>query len=197
MVSNSFLVSLSFLSGAAFGSFANVCIYRIPRNLSVVAPRSFCPHCGRTLSWYELIPVLSFLILRGRCRTCRGPISVRYPLVELAVAIVGLWLLTKDGPTLDALVKLLIFVLLLIIAVIDWNTLTIPNGLIIAGLVLGALSSCLSSIHVLMNAALSAVLASGFTLIVRMMGNFTFKKETMGLGDVKLAGLIGLFIGFE
>ncbi len=188
---------MSFGLGASLGSFANVCIYRIPRGLSIIAPRSFCPHCRKTLAWYELVPLLSFVFLRGRCRRCHGRISIRYPLVELASGAVALWLFVDYGATPGTFVKIVLFVLFLIIAAIDWTNLIIPNGLVIAGLLLGAIAFSIISMHALWDAALSGALAAGFTFLARAVGNLIFNKDTMGIGDIKLAGLIGLFIGFE
>lgn len=186
-----------FAFGASLGSFANVCIYRIPLKLSVVAPRSFCPHCKRTLTWYELIPVVSYLLLAGRCRTCNSRISLQYPFVELASGLLGFYLVTRYSVTLFTVFAMPLLLLLIIIAVIDWRNLIIPNSLVIAGLLLGIIDLSFLSAHLLLSAALSAVLASGFTFVVRAAGNFIFRKDTMGIGDIKLAGLIGLFIGFE
>ena len=197
MVNDFFLESLSFLLGSSLGSFANVCIYRIPRKLSIVAPRSFCPHCKRTLTWYELIPVVSYLLLAGRCRTCDSRISLQYPFVELASGLLGFYLVTRYSVTLFTVFAMPLLLLLIIIAVIDWRNLIIPNSLVIAGLLLGIIDLSFLSAHLLLSAALSAVLASGFTFVARAAGNFIFRKDTMGIGDIKLAGLIGLLIGFQ
>ncbi len=197
MVSLLISESVFFVIGLSLGSFANVCIYRIPRRISVVAPRSFCPHCERTLAWYELVPILSFLILRGKCRTCGFAISLRYPLVELVTGVISICIFSQNVATADALVKITLLTLLLTIAVIDWTSLIIPNGLVFAGLLLGSVTFVLISTHALMDAALSAVFAVAFTFLARAIGNFMFKKETMGMGDVKLAALVGFIIGFE
>ena len=191
------MLFLSALLGLSLGSFANVCIYRIPRKLSIVAPRSFCPNCQRSLAWYELVPILSFVLLKGRCRTCKSRISVQYPLVELTTGAFAVLLYFHFGATPKTLIAIALFILFLVIAVIDWTSLIIPNSLVIAGLLLGVIDYSFFSVHMLLSAALSAALASAFTFVARAAGNQIFKKDTMGIGDIKLAGLIGLFIGFE
>ena len=137
------LATMSFLPlmlaawlGACFGSFSNVLIYRLPRNLSVVGPRSFCPSCRKTVAWYDNIPVFSWLILRGRCRHCATPVSVRYLLVELAGAACALAGIARFGWTLDGLSASFFLIILLDIAIIDWRHMVIPHTL-----TLGAWSS--------------------------------------------------------
>ncbi len=189
------LVFLSALFGLSLGSFANVCIYRIPRKLSVVHPRSFCPSCGRTLRWYELFPILSFVFLNRQCRTCRSRIPIRYPLVELASGVTSLLMFFNCGLTADFIMKTVLFVLLMIIAIIDWEFLIIPNILVAAGLVLGVVDASLVSRLPIIAAFISALACGAMVFLVRVAGNAVYRKETMGLGDVKLAVLLGLFIG--
>jgi leader peptidase (prepilin peptidase) / N-methyltransferase len=187
---------LIFVTGTSFGSFANVCIYRIPRRVSIVAPRSFCPNCRRTLSWYELIPVLSYLLLSGRCRSCGARISIGYPVVELLGGAIFLFFVRFGTFSIEALAQALFFLVLLVVAFIDWEHLVIPNGLLIAGLVIGVVAKSLISFRLLGDAAIDGLLAGIATFMVRAMGNLAFKKDTMGMGDVKFSILIGFFIGF-
>ncbi|RKZ16246.1 prepilin peptidase, partial [bacterium] len=123
--------------GALFGSFSNVLIHRLPRNLSVVRPRSACPSCAATIAWYDNVPVLSWLMLRGRCRRCDAGISPRYPLVELAGAGCALVALLRFGFNLDGLAGAVFLLLLLDIAIIDWEHMIIPHTLSIAGMTSG------------------------------------------------------------
>ncbi len=179
------------------GSFANVCIYRIPRRTSIVAPRSFCPACSRTLSWYELFPVVSFVLLQGRCRTCGRRISIRYPIVELLAGATFLYFFIVDPFYIEALSQAIFFLVLLVVAFIDWENLIIPNRIIIVGLLIGIVAKSLISFRLLGDAAIAGLLAGIAMLIVRSIGNLAFRKDTMGMGDVKLSILIGFFIGFE
>ncbi len=197
MVNNFFLESLSFLLGSSLGSFANVCIYRIPLKISVVTPRSFCPECGRTLLWYELVPVISFLFLRGRCRICDSRISLRYLFVELVSGTMAVFLFLHFGLTVDALVKFILFLLFVVIAGIDWTHLVIPDRLVVAGILVGVTALSFTSPHELIYSVVAAILATGFMFAARFLGNLAFKKETMGMGDVKLSGVIGLFVGVQ
>ncbi len=187
---------LSFVFGACLGSFANVCIYRIPRGISVLAPRSFCPSCHRTLSSFELIPVVSFVLLRGRCRSCGTRISIRYPVVELLGGATFLYFFIVDPFYIEALSRALFFLVLVVVAFIDWENLIIPNGLLIAGLVIGIVAKSLISFRLLGAAAIAGLFAGIAMLIVRAIGNLAFRKDTMGIGDVKLSILIGFFVGF-
>lgn len=191
------LVFFSALFGLSLGSFANVCIYRIPLKISVVAPRSFCPECGRALVWYELVPVISFLFLRGRCRTCDSRISLRYPLTELMSGAMAVFLFLHFGLTVDALVKFVLFLLFVVIAGIDWTHLVIPDRLVLTGMLVGVTALSFTSPHELIYSVVDSILASGFMFAARFLGNLAFKKETMGMGDIKLAGVIGFFIGVQ
>jgi leader peptidase (prepilin peptidase) / N-methyltransferase len=148
----------AFLVGLLFGSFLNVCIVRLPRNESIVSPRSRCVACGRQLRWYDNIPILSYALLRGRCRDCGARISVQYPPVEFAT---GLWFVlsfwpvaSTQGPTVDALFSLLLHAiancvlgfLLLGLLVIDWRHLVLPDELTLSGVFLGVLFACAEAI---------------------------------------------------
>ena len=199
---------LIFVFGLAIGSFLNVCIYRISyrilhpdSDVSVHSPRrSFCPACDETISAYDNIPVLSYLLLRGKCRHCSAPISVLYPLVELATAGLYLFLYYHFGLTLEFLLALAFITVLLPISVIDAQHYIIPNVLILTGLILGFGIVCLiayqrSDMWYLLIRLIGAV-AGGLTLwLVGVIGTAVFRKEAMGWGDIKLMTLIGLFLG--
>ena len=128
---------LVFLLGASIGSFLNVCISRWPAELSVVAPRSRCPRCERPIAWYDNIPLLSWLIRRGKCRGCALPISVQYPLIEATVAAIWVWAVVAYGPTLTALRIAIAATILLGIAITDLLHYVIPDGFTVTGFVLG------------------------------------------------------------
>jgi len=188
------LAAVAGLLGACFGSFSNVLIHRLPRDLSVVAPPSACPGCGRRIAWYVNVPVLSWLLLRGRCRGCGMRIAWRYPAVELAGAACALVGLGRFGATVEGLAAGVFLLLMLDIAVIDWEHMIIPHTLSIAGLVLGfalAMGGALDPVRALLGAATGAGViftVSGLWRLVRGMWG-------MGFGDVMLMGAIGMFLG--
>ncbi len=207
------------LLGACVGSFLNVCIYRIPRDESVIHPRSHCPQCGRLIAWYDNIPLLSYLFLRARCRMCRAPISIRYPAIEALTALlfVLIWLRFEPlrpgamlglPPLFDW--KLLpvywLFVGgLLLGTFVDFDHMIIPDRVTLGGIAAGLLLSPLvPSLHghteawpALQSAFIGAASGAGLLWTIAMLGTFAFKKEAMGLGDVKLLGAIGAFIGWR
>jgi leader peptidase (prepilin peptidase)/N-methyltransferase len=188
------VAALAAFLGACFGSFSNVLIHRLPRNLSVVTPPSACPGCGRRIAWHENVPVLGWLLLGGRCRGCRMRISVRYPLVELAgaaCALVGLW---RFGPTVDGLAAGVFLLLLLDIAVIDWEHMIIPHTLSIAGMVLG-LGLALAGALPVPKALLGAVFGAGVIFAVSGLWRLLRGLWGMGFGDVMLMGAVGMFLG--
>jgi len=191
-----------FWLGACLGSFLNVVICRLPKDESVVRPRSRCPRCGISIAFYDNIPVLSWIFLRGRCRSCRGRISARYPAVELlmAGACLSLWLRWESGPWV--LAASLASAVLAAVAFIDWDTFLIPDELSLALCALGILASgvnpLLGQASWLWRAAASAGGAAfGFALCwgIAALGERLFKKEAMGGGDIKLLAAIGAWGG--
>ena len=191
-----------FWLGLILGSFLNVCIWRIQRDESIVFPRSRCPHCSHMLAWYDNIPVLSFLWLRARCRYCHKPISFRYPLVELisAFLLVGLWRRWMDMPTWCAGAYVASAVLL-VIALIDWDTFLIPDVLSLGLLAMGILFSPFNPLFqgaLLWKFFWSLVGGAGGFIIcwgIAEIGELVFKKEAMGGGDIKLLAAVGAWTG--
>lgn len=202
--------------GACVGSFLNVCIYRIPRDESVVTPRSHCPHCNTLIPWYLNIPVLSWLCLRGKCATCKGPIAFRYTLVELLTAMTFLAVFMKWAapaalhmqPIAHPLVVPVYWLFLggLILGTfVDFEHFILPDSVTIGGMVAGPiLSTLVPALHaksVWWQSLLSSCtgLLVGFCLLnaIAWLGTKAFKKEAMGFGDVKLMGAIGAFLGWE
>ena len=170
--------------GLVIGSFLNVCIYRIPKELSVVNPPSACPSCGKRLQPLELIPVISFLWLRGRCKGCGTQISWRYPLVEFLTGMLFLAAYINWGFTWETL-KAVIFISLIIpIAFIDFEFKIIPNVLSIPGILIGLILSYQRIFDSLIGAAL------GFTIIFLII---ILSRGGMGRGDVKLLAMLGAF----
>lgn len=182
--------------GLALGSFLSSCAYRLPREISLVTVRSFCPNCGHGISWVGLIPIIGFLSIKGRCESCDKRIPASYPLTEILSAgvIVGLALLY--GATFEFVMALILSFLLVLVAIIDAKHFVIPNQLILAGTITGIGLVVLGKPEELVEVALSGVGSLAVMAAIRAGGNKTFNRETMGMGDVKLAGVIGLFVGF-
>ena len=188
-----------FTIGLAVGSFLNVCIYRLPRGESLIFPPSHCPNCGTPIRWYDNIPILSYFLLKGRCRSCLHPISPRYPLVE---AITGFLYLSTflfhriNGSSFTLFFRDIVFISFLIpIFFIDLSDQIIPNslsyGLIILGLLFGLLTKSIFSS--LLGIGIGAGLFSG----IHLLGSFSLKKESLGVGDIKLAAGVGAGLGWD
>jgi leader peptidase (prepilin peptidase)/N-methyltransferase len=210
---------LVFCFGACMGSFLNVCIYRIPREESVISPGSHCPHCNHPIAWYDNIPLLGYLVLRARCRYCKGHISPRYLIVEMLIAVLFVLVWLKLGPSasnerLLALAPVFTFWLIPIywLAVfglalgtfVDIEHMIIPDRVTLGGIVIGiVLSMLVPAMHFestffggLGASFIGALVGSGLLWGVALLGKMIFKKDAMGMGDVKLLGAIGAFMGW-
>lgn len=185
------------LFGLVIGSFLNVCIVRLPAEQSVVTPRSRCPRCGRPIAWYDNIPVISWLVLRGRCRGCSAPVSVLYPAVELATGLLWAWMAWRFGITLAGLQGALFCTILLGIALTDAREYIIPDEFTIGGLVLGLVFAAIGGGAALVQAVLGA--GAGFLLlwVVGAGGTWIFKEDAMGGGDIKMMAMVGAFLGWQ
>ena len=191
-----------FLLGLAVGSFLNVCIYRIPLpDVSIHSPRrSVCPECKEPINFYDNIPVFSYLLLRGRCRSCKAKISVIYPLIELAAAALFLFMFYHFGLTLEFLLAIAFIAVLLPISVIDVRHYIIPNVLIASGLVLGLVTVCAiayqrADVWYLLTRLIGVVAGWAVLWLIAVIGSAILRKKAMGGGDIKLMALIGLFLG--
>lgn len=191
------------LLGLFLGSFANVLIYRIPKDESILLPRSYCPNCKKPISWYDNVPVLSYILLRGRCRSCKSPISLQYPVFELltAITIVIIWF--RFNYTINLFVGYTIFVfILIVISGIDFNHRIIPDelsiALIAAGLVFSVFNSNLGeSIGTrILTSIVGGISGPIVFYIIAYVGKRVFKKEALGGGDIKLVAGIGVFLGW-
>ncbi|GAM07857.1 type 4 prepilin-like proteins leader peptide-processing enzyme [Geobacter sp. OR-1] len=187
----------AFIYGAVIGSFLNVCICRLPENRSVVSPPSSCPHCGYRIRWYDNIPLVSYALLGGKCRSCRVSISFRYPLVELVTALLTLMLFIRFGPTLTFLALFILCAALVVITFIDIDHQIIPDVISLPGIVIGfAFSFFLPWLG--WKDSLIGVLAGGGSLLVVAYGyQMLTGKEGMGGGDVKLLAMMGAFLGWR
>lgn len=187
------------LFGLILGSFLNVCIVRwgAEPKQSVVSPRSRCPGCGHQIAWYENIPVLSWLALRGKCRGCGARISVMYPLVELAVGALWAWMVVRHGPALDTLRGAIFGTLLLGIALTDLRNYIIPDEFSLGGLGIGLGLAALGGWPALQAALVGAALGFGMLWLAGAVGSYLLKEDAMGGGDVKMMAMVGAFVGWQ
>lgn len=187
---------LPFVFGLVIGSFLNVCIYRIPAGESIVYGASHCPHCMHKLRWYELIPVGSYLLQKGRCRSCGAKISPQYPLIELAGGM--LWLVTFAalGLSWKAALYALLLCFLLVIAIIDARTMEIPDGLSIVVAALGVLALLLGDIP-FYERLIGAIVVSVPLAVISFATAHMGENGGMGFGDVKLMAAAGLVLGWK
>ena len=181
--------------GMTVGSFLNVCIYRLPEGRSVVSPGSHCPECDLAIGWRDNIPVVSWFLLRGRCRGCGTGISAQYPIIEAITGLVWLAAVVRHGLTWQALVVALFFTLLLGIALTDARTYIIPDEFTVGGAVLGLLLSFAPGGLTFAQSLLGAVAGFGFLYIAAVLGEWWLKKPAMGGGDIKMMAMVGAFLG--
>ncbi len=194
-----------FVFGACFGSFMNVCIYRIPAELSVVKPRSRCPKCMTNLAWKDNIPIFGWLFLGGKCRYCKAPISARYPTIELLTALLfaAIWFRFPFDPIV-APYSLLVFGLIFG-SMVDIDEMWIPDRVTIGGMIVGPIASFLvpmmhgtqSNLDGLIQSLIGLAVGFGSLWTVGIIGRLILKKDAMGFGDVKLMGALGAFLGWE
>lgn len=200
-----YFLLVTFLFGACWGSFLNVCIHRIPRNKSIVKPRSHCPYCDRPIPWYDNIPLLSWILLGAKCRHCSQPISARYVLVELLTASIFLGIALVYGLSPLTPIYWLMATGLIMGTFIDFEHLIIPDRVTLGGIAAGLLLSVSFPIlqattshwQALLNSLLGCALGWGLLWGVSVVGRLVFKKEAMGFGDVKLMGALGAFLGWQ
>ncbi len=189
------LVWLCALVGLMVGSFANVCVYRIPRCESIAFPGSRCPACGHAIAAYDNIPLLSWLWLNGRCRHCSAPISWRYPLLELLMAVSWGWLAWRYGPGIDLAVALTLFSLLWVLSFIDLETGLLPDALTWPGIALGLAFSAWNGDW--QSALIGAVAGYGVFWLIARLFLLATGREGMGYGDFKLLAMLGAFMGWQ
>ncbi|MCF7821707.1 MAG: prepilin peptidase [Mariprofundaceae bacterium] len=190
-----FLVLASGLFGLLFGSFSNVCVHRIPLRISIVSPRSRCPACEHEIAWYDNIPLISWLMLRGKCRSCGAPISIRYPLLELLMGLSWAGLAWKFGFSPLLIQALVMVSLLWMLTLIDLETGLLPNLLTFPGIAAGLLFSFWAG-H-LQDAIIGAVAGYAVFWLVAKLFLFFTGREGMGYGDFKLLAMLGAFMGWQ
>ena len=186
-----------FIIGAIFGSFFNVVIYRVPRGESIIRPPSACPACGTRLRAWDNIPILGYLMLRGRCRYCSEPISLRYPMVELLAGALPVLLYASFGPTPAFWVYWPLTWVLLVLSFIDLDLRILPDVVTLPGIVVGLVVAPLVGLLGFWNALLGVLVGGGALYLIGLLGELILKKESMGGGDVKLAAMLGAFMGWK
>ena len=194
-----FEIIIAALFGAVIGSFLNVCILRwgAEPKQSVVRPRSRCPRCGKGLAWYDNIPVISWLLLRARCRGCGAPISAQYPLIELATAGIWAYMAWRYDISLEALRGAVFGTILLGITMTDAREYIIPDEFTWGGLVIGLLFSLADGLPGVGAAVLGAAVGFALLWLVGTAGTWIFKEDAMGGGDIKMMAMVGAFVGWQ
>ena len=198
---------LLFVLGSIIGSFLNVCIYRLPRHEKIGLTRSHCPHCNQIIRWYDNMPFISYIILRGRCRHCGKHISFRYFVVELLTALMLCMLWWKFGVVSPILVVIYgIFISLLIVGTfIDLDFLIIPDVITLSGIVIGLVAGSFYPLMMktqvwyygLFRSFLGILVGGGSLYLIAIIATAILKREAMGMGDVKLLAMIGSFLGWS
>lgn len=187
----------AFILGAVVGSFLNVCIYRLPKNESIVFPPSHCPNCDYKIPFYDNIPILSYLLLAGRCRSCKTRISMQYPLVEFINALLTLILFMRFGPTFAFLVLFIFCSAMVVVTFIDLEHQIIPDVISLPGIVAGFAFSFFIPQLGWLNSLIGIALGGGSLWLVATGYELLTKKEGMGGGDIKLLAMMGAFFGWK
>lgn len=192
-----------FIMGLILGSFANVCIYRMPRDMSIIKPASHCTNCNNSIKWYDNIPVISYLFLRGKCRRCGAKISFIYPAIEILCGILFVSMYFPFGFSYILFPFCLLVFSLLVITAIDFEFQIIPDEfsfmLMIVGLITSFFNPILGDAFLqrILNSFIGLLAGGGSLLFVAIVGKWIFKKDAMGGGDIKLMAGVGAFIGWE
>ena len=193
-----FLMNLfAFIFGAAIGSFLNVCIFRLPAKESIIKPPSQCPYCHHAIRYYDNIPIISFVVLGGRCRDCRSRISWRYPLVELITAVFSSLLFLKFGLSLNFFMFFIFTAVLIIITFIDLDHQIIPDILTLPGIPVFFLAAVLLVKVQWLEALLGLLIGGGVLYMIAFSYELISKREGMGGGDIKFLAMIGGFLGWK
>ena len=186
-----------FIFGAVVGSFLNVCIFRLPAKTSIIKPLSQCPHCHHPIRFYDNIPIISFIVLRGKCRDCDGKISWRYPLVELITAVLSLLLFLQFGLTLRFLIFFIFTAVLIVITFIDLDHQIIPDVLTLPGIPIFFLLAIFVVKIPWLEALIGLLIGGGVLFAIAFVYELLTKREGMGGGDIKLLAMIGGFLGWK
>lgn len=192
-----FWASFFLVVGACIGSFLNVCIWRLPQEKSIILPASHCPACGRAIRWFDNVPILSYLFLRGRCRDCGGRISAQYPLVEALTAVLSLVLYLKYGLSWQYPAAFAFTCALIVVTFIDLEHQIIPDVITLPGIPIGLLLAVFVMGVPLLDSALGIIIGGGFLYLVAVVYQYLTRREGMGGGDIKLLAMMGAFLGWK
>ena len=190
-------IVLAGVFGTLIGSFLNVCVYRLPRNESLLHPPSSCPQCGARIAWHDNVPVLGWLWLAGRCRRCRAPISVQYPLLEALIGAVFAAAAWRFGVSWHGAAAAVFGTLLIGIALTDARHYIIPDEFTWGGLVIGLALAAPRGWPALSTALLGAAVGFALLYAIAWAGEKVFRKEAMGGGDIKMMAMVGAFVGWK
>ena len=188
---------LIFIIGSIVGSFLNVCIYRIPKNISLIKPGSHCPNCKKPIPIYYNIPIISWILLKGKCRNCKSRISLRYPLVELLSGLLTLITFLRFGFSGEFLIFIIFIYFLIVISFIDLDIKLILNKLLVLMFAVGIALNLVFKVIPWQDALLGVVAGGLLMIFVGLLGKIVFKKESLGMGDVKFAAVAGFFLGWK
>ncbi len=191
------LPAFAVLFGLVWGSFLNVVIHRVPLGLSLVSPRSRCPSCAKLVAAYDNVPLLSYVVLSGRCRHCEAPIAVRYPFIEGAVGAASLSSFVRHGMSLDYAAELAFVAAMVALIFIDFDHQILPNSITLPGMALGLLLAGPRVDVSFLEALLGALLGAGLLFLVSEVYFRLRKVEGLGMGDVKMMGMVGAFVGWK
>jgi leader peptidase (prepilin peptidase)/N-methyltransferase len=186
-----------FVLGAVIGSFLNVCIVRLPRGESLIRPPSHCPRCNKPIRFYDNIPIVSYMLLRGKCRYCNNPISLQYPVVEALTGLLAIALFMKYGPSMQFLLLFLFSSALLIITFIDLAHQIIPDAISIPGIPCGIGASLLVPMVSWQESLLGILAGGGLLLFIAVGYKWITGREGMGGGDIKLLAMMGAWLGWK
>jgi len=199
------VIALFFITGTAVGSFLNVCAYRIPKGESIAFPSSHCPFCGVQIKPLDNIPIISYILLGGRCRNCKGKISSKYPVIELLSGALWAAAYYHFGLGVELIYGLFFITVLVLLSAIDYDTKTIPNKILLPAIAITIISLPLYFLNIetlptiagmnVIDSLIGLLAGGGFLFLVAILGPVIFKKNAMGMGDVKLAAFMGLFLG--
>jgi leader peptidase (prepilin peptidase)/N-methyltransferase len=186
-----------FIFGAVIGSFLNVLIYRVPRGRSIVRPPSTCPTCGTRIRPRDNVPILAYLLLRGRCRDCGERISPRYPAVELLSGALALLVYWRFGFGWEFGTVILLAYVLVVLSFIDLDMRILPDRITLPGIAVGLVLAPLTGLTTLPSSLTGVAVGGGALFLIGLIGDAVFRKESMGGGDVKLAAMLGAFLGWR